>query len=193
MQEKKLNSPKSRIIETATNLFYKQGFESTGINQIIDESNSFKKSFYTYFQDKNQLALEYLEIQEKELLELLNKLMKKHSEYSNFVTAWTKFQKKIMYNDSYRGCPFALFTNQSIKNKEIFEEKIQEIFRNLENQLVTYIDFLKEKNKFPKKKQSKEIVKKIILYYEGAQQTYFMTKDLSYIKILEEELLKLKD
>lgn len=34
----KSNSVKERILETASRLFYQQGFNSTGINQIIAEA-----------------------------------------------------------------------------------------------------------------------------------------------------------
>ncbi len=192
MLEKRKKNPKERILDKAANLFYIQGFDSTGINQIIEESETFKKSFYTYFQDKNSLALPYLEIQERELIELLTKIIQKHDDYNDFVRAWVKLQKKTMTSSSYRGCPFALFSNQSIKNKELFQDKIKEIFKNWEELLIQFIESLQQKNKFPKKKDAKLIVKKIILYYEGAGQAYSMTKDPIYIKLLEEELLSLK-
>ena len=193
MSEKKEKNPKERILEAASNLFYVQGFDSTGINQIIEESETFKKSFYTYFQDKNSLALSYLEIQEKELIELLTKMIHKHKDYTNFVKAWVNLQRKKMTSNSYRGCPFALFSNQSIKNRELFQDKIQNIFKNWEELLIHFIESLQKKNKFPQKKDPKLIVKKIILYYEGVGQAYSMTRDPIYIKLLEEELLSLKN
>jgi AcrR family transcriptional regulator len=191
MLDKKLSTPKERILETASNLFYLQGFEGTGINQIIQESNTFKKSFYTYYSDKNELGLEYLSIQEKEMLSLIQKMIHKYKTYNQFVNAWVKFHSKKMNSSKYRGCPFALFSNQSIKNKEIFEEKIQSIFKNWQSVLIDYIDSLKKKNQFSKKLNSEITVKKMILYYEGAQQSFFMTKDPIFIKLLEEQLLNL--
>ncbi|MDX1957232.1 MAG: TetR/AcrR family transcriptional regulator [Leptospiraceae bacterium] len=191
MSKKNQSTPRERILETASNLFYSQGFEGTGVNQIIQESNSFKKSFYTYFSDKNELGLEYLAIQEKELIQLILKMINKYETYNEFVKAWVKFHSKKMTSSKYRGCPFALFSNQSIKNKEIFENKIQEIFKNWQSILVDYIDTLKKRNQFSKKIESELVVKKMILYYEGAQQSFFMTKDLSFIKLLEEQLLLL--
>lgn len=193
MLEKKEKNPKERILGSASNLFYIQGFESTGINQIIEESGTFKKSFYTYFQDKNSLALSYLEIQENELIQLLTKMILKHNDYDQFIKTWVNLQRKKMTSNSYRGCPFALFTNQSIKNRELFQNKIKNIFKNWEELLVQFIESLQEKNKFPKKKDPRIIVKKIILYYEGAGQSFAMTKDPVYIKLLEEELLSLKN
>ncbi|MBL7881826.1 MAG: helix-turn-helix transcriptional regulator, partial [Chryseobacterium gambrini] len=53
-------SPKERIIETTFELFAKQGYNSTGINQIIAEAKVAKASFYQYFKSKEELCVEFL-------------------------------------------------------------------------------------------------------------------------------------
>ena len=40
---------KNRIIETASSLFYKNGYNSTGINEIISESGIAKATLYNHF------------------------------------------------------------------------------------------------------------------------------------------------
>lgn len=53
---------KEKILETATRLFYFQGFHGTGLNQILKESGAPKGSLYHYFPDgKEQLAEEAIE------------------------------------------------------------------------------------------------------------------------------------
>jgi len=42
------SNPKDRILETASRLFYTQGFNATGINQILDEANVAKASLYQH-------------------------------------------------------------------------------------------------------------------------------------------------
>ena len=54
---------KDKILETATRLFYFQGFHGTGLNQILKESGAPKGSLYHYFPDgKEQLAEEAIEL-----------------------------------------------------------------------------------------------------------------------------------
>ena len=48
---------RQRILETATLLFYRQGINNTGINQIISESKVAKASFYQYFPSKANLVV----------------------------------------------------------------------------------------------------------------------------------------
>jgi AcrR family transcriptional regulator len=195
MQKKKVKTenyqnPKERILNKSIELFYEQGFANTGINQIIEESSSFKKSFYTYFQDKNSLGLSYLELQEKEFLNYMNKMMNKYDTYEPFVRSWISLQRKMIRRPKYNGCPFALFTNQT-NDSSLFRTKIKSILENWKELLISFVDRLKANGSLPKGLNSNLTVKKMILYYEGALQSYVMTGDELYISILEEELLKL--
>ncbi|PLX70128.1 MAG: TetR family transcriptional regulator [Denitrovibrio sp.] len=52
---------KTRILETASRLFYVQGYRATGINQIIKEAEIAKASFYQHFPSKEDLCITYLE------------------------------------------------------------------------------------------------------------------------------------
>ena len=56
---KKLNV-KERIIEAASRLFYFNGYNQTGINQIIAEANVAKASMYQHFRSKEDIAVAYL-------------------------------------------------------------------------------------------------------------------------------------
>jgi AcrR family transcriptional regulator len=51
---------KEQIIETASRLFYTQGYNLTGINQIIEEAGVAKASLYYHFPSKEDLCVEYL-------------------------------------------------------------------------------------------------------------------------------------
>ena len=53
-------SVKERIIETASDLFYNNGYNQTGINQIIAEAGVAKASMYQHFRSKEDIAVAYL-------------------------------------------------------------------------------------------------------------------------------------
>jgi len=73
----KKKTPKERVLEVSKELFRKQGFNSTGINQIIKESNVAKASFYDHFKSKNDLAVEYLKQRHTYWFEQLNSFVEK--------------------------------------------------------------------------------------------------------------------
>jgi len=49
-------------MDTASRLFYDQGYNNTGINQIIEEAGIAKASLYQHFKSKEDLLMEYLEL-----------------------------------------------------------------------------------------------------------------------------------
>ena len=51
--------PKEKIAATAFRLFDAQGVHLTGINQIIDESEVAKKTFYHHYPSKDDLIVDY--------------------------------------------------------------------------------------------------------------------------------------
>ena len=56
------NQTKSRIVSSAWKLFYRYGYESTTIDDIVELSQTSKGSFYHYFNSKDELlgSLSYL-------------------------------------------------------------------------------------------------------------------------------------
>lgn len=59
---RKRQSTKSRIVKTAWNLFYKNGYDQTTVEDIIAASKTSKGTFYHYFKGKESLlnSLSYL-------------------------------------------------------------------------------------------------------------------------------------
>ena len=55
MKKSNKNNTKGKIINAAWKLFYEQGYEDTTIEDIIDESQTSKGSFYHYFEGKDAL------------------------------------------------------------------------------------------------------------------------------------------
>jgi len=56
----KKQSVKERILETVSRLFYFNGYNQTGINQIIAEAEVAKASMCQHFRSKKDIAVAYL-------------------------------------------------------------------------------------------------------------------------------------
>ncbi|MFV0362291.1 MAG: TetR/AcrR family transcriptional regulator [Suipraeoptans sp.] len=72
---RKRQSTKSRIVKSAWNLFYKNGYDSTTVDEIIAVSKTSKGTFYHYFKGKESLlnSLSYLFDQKyEELIEVID-------------------------------------------------------------------------------------------------------------------------
>lgn len=98
---------KERIIEVAADLFYRQGYNATGIQQIIDEAGVSKGSFYTHFKTKDDLGLEYLRaMSSRELAHLKDVLSDIKDPYTKYIQ-FNQIMKEWMVSTEYRGCAFA--------------------------------------------------------------------------------------
>ncbi len=56
LREKKKLQMRANVLETAHELFHKQGFEETTIEEICAESEISKRTFFRYFRDKESLV-----------------------------------------------------------------------------------------------------------------------------------------
>jgi AcrR family transcriptional regulator len=60
---------RDRILSTASDLFYRRGIRSVGVDAIATEAGSNKMTFYRHFRSKAQLAAEYLRARIREARE----------------------------------------------------------------------------------------------------------------------------
>src|SRR3982750_4874242 len=75
-----------RILSTACDLFYRQGYRATGINEIIEKSGVAKATFYANFPSKEGLALAYMKtMNEKEAREVIVGLEKYSGPYEKLL------------------------------------------------------------------------------------------------------------
>lgn len=100
------DSAKTRILKTASDLFYRQGYRSTGTNEIIEKAGVAKASFFYHFPTKETLALAYLEnLHALEVNDLLGFVNKKQKSLDRFLAVIQWIEPWIKSND-LRGCGF---------------------------------------------------------------------------------------
>ena len=63
-----MNTKKRNVLQAAQRLFIEKGFRSTTVNDIIEEANVSKGTFYNYFSSKNECIIAILENARKETL-----------------------------------------------------------------------------------------------------------------------------
>lgn len=97
---------RQRIIKTAMDLFYRQGYLATGINQIIAEAGISKNTFYYYFRSKEDLCVAYLQERHKVWMGwLLNKTDEFSTPYDRLMSIFD-FLDSWLTECDFRGCAF---------------------------------------------------------------------------------------
>ncbi|AZA80473.1 TetR/AcrR family transcriptional regulator [Chryseobacterium lactis] len=97
---------RERIIRVASELFYKQGFNSTGINQIIAEADIAIGSLYNHFSSKNDLLQAYLLKEEENWFEGFESSVINISEPKEKILALVDYRKKLQQSSKFAGCHF---------------------------------------------------------------------------------------
>jgi AcrR family transcriptional regulator len=129
---------RQRIINTALDLFYRQGYLATGINQVIAESGVSKNTFYYYFPSKDDLCVAYLQERHKIWMGwLLDHLSAKPTPYEKLLGLFD-FLDTWLRKCDFRGCAFLNIAtevpdvNHRIRKEVIqHKDKLRKLFHHL--------------------------------------------------------------
>ena len=94
------------IINTASRLFYQQGYSNTGINQIIEEANIAKSSLYQNFRSKEDLLLAYLEKTGMTTEEMLKNAALTGNTPQEKMIAVFNYLENLVQEKEFYGCHF---------------------------------------------------------------------------------------
>ncbi len=145
------NEARDKIVSTACDLFYRQGYLATGINQITTEAGVAKNTFYYYFPSKDALCVTYLQEIGKNWRRLLEDKIDEYKTPYERLLAPIEFIKKWNHKNNYRGCPFLNIASEItdpdtdirrevIYNRNVLRKIIGELFERLKNSDDKYSD-----------------------------------------------------
>ncbi len=101
-----MKSPRERILETTFDLFGRQGYNSTGINQIISEATVAKASFYQHFKSKEDLCVEFLNVRHQYWFSELNLFCDEEEDLKLRILKSFDFLIYMNQKENFRGCSF---------------------------------------------------------------------------------------
>jgi AcrR family transcriptional regulator len=131
---------KDRILDTASRLFYDQGYHVTGINQIIDEADIARASLYNHFPSKTDLLLAYLDRTHVEWFAELDVYLAPFSSAREKLIALFDFRIERQKRLRYKGCHFNKITAETNEDMEVFtrvrkhKERLRQYIRDLVSQ-----------------------------------------------------------
>jgi len=111
--QKPAGSPVERIMAVAADLFYKQGYRATGVNEVIDKSGVAKATFYSHFPAKDDLAVAYLEQAREGELAYLDQCEAAETEPLGRFLSVVKSVGPWLIGHDFGGCPFINITAET--------------------------------------------------------------------------------
>jgi len=156
---------KQKIIETASDLFYKNGYNTTGINEIIAKSEIAKATLYNHFNSKDDICLAYLKHKNNTFQKDIESFCTSKPKGKSQLLAIFQYLQKFYKTNDFNGC-WCIKTVAEIPNDNI------KIKSEIQTQKVGLIKFIADLissnlNKVPKKNID-SLSRKIYLLYESA-------------------------
>ena len=134
---KKGEESRQRLIECAAELFWKNGYSATGINEILKQTGLPKGSFYFYFKSKDDLASAVTEYYQKILLEQFQS-SSQENDWESFIEEIFDYLSVRTSGQTFAGCPYAVMGMETALSKpavaSVFMEglkKFEQIFQEV--------------------------------------------------------------
>lgn len=120
--------PKTKLVATAANLVYHQGWNATGINQILNEAKVPKGSFYYYFQSKEDLGVAIIQYhaEQYELIYSATMLNPQLSGRDGLTKYFLDAAERFKQEGLRWGCPVGTFSNEVADTTEKIADACRE-------------------------------------------------------------------
>lgn len=167
---------KERLISTASQLFYRNGYNNTGINEVIEKAKVAKASLYTHFKTKDDLCIAYLQDKEAKFLKALKASSKGKPKGKLQIIGIFDHLRDVYRQDDFKGnCSINILAEVPNDNRKIRDEVTKH-----KAELRDYILDLVKKNSDSKRPE--KLADKLFLLYEGAQVESYVQQDSWPIK-----------
>jgi AcrR family transcriptional regulator len=116
---------RQNIIETASSLFYKNGYNSTGIDEIISVSGIAKATLYNHFRSKENICIAYLKYKNSIFLSEVEACsMSKPKGKLQLLALFDYLQKCFIHKD-FNGCWCIKTVSEIPKDNKNIKNEIQ--------------------------------------------------------------------
>ena len=126
---------KDQILETANQLFYKNGYNSTGINEIIEKTGIAKATLYHHFKSKEAICIAYLDLRHKTFMGQLTHSVKSNSVGKNQLLAIFDFLRNLYRRDEFYGC----WAQKTLGELSPKDKKIHGVIQKQKKELLLFL------------------------------------------------------
>ena len=130
-------SPRERLLEAATELFYADGVQSVGIDRVIERAGVAKASLYSTFGSKEELVRAYLEERHSTILRWRRAAVESVDDPVEKILAVFDSQARDFRRPDFNGCAFAGAMAESAPGGRVdeasksYREDIRALFEEL--------------------------------------------------------------
>lgn len=179
---------KERILNTASELFYQQGYLATGINQIIEEAGIAKASLYQHFPSKEALLTEYLLRTRLSRLEERTQFLEDMAPGKEKLLGLYEYRLQHMQSNQFKGCAFIRIAYELPGLNEDALLQVQTHTQSLRSFIAEQLQVIKDP--FPADELN-EMTDMLLNLYEGAGLQGYTQKSAKPMENTKKVVLKL--
>lgn len=135
------NDTRQRVLDTAAGLFQRQGYNATGLNQVLAESNAPKGSLYFHFpRGKEQLAVEAVALSGARLgAELREALTSAPDVRTAIIRVGDLLARNLEQSQFHEGCPIATVALEAAAESEPLRDACESTYTDWMDGLARYL------------------------------------------------------
>ena len=144
------NKTKAKIVETARELFHKNGVRATSVDQILELSGTGKSQFYHYFNSKEDVVHEVLQF-------YMTIAKSSQGPITTYINSWEDLEnffydyiRGVKLFNCERSCPVGSIGNELSSENEEIRNDVNMIFGFMKNNISSFFKDLKNNGKLNK-------------------------------------------
>jgi AcrR family transcriptional regulator len=177
-----------KILDTAERLFFKQGYNITGINQVIEEADIAKASLYKHFESKTDLLVAYLQRTHERWFDKLGADVDSETDPKRKLLVLFDYHRERQLKNGYNGCRFIKANDEA----GMSDERVLAVIQKAEQHLKEFIRNLVINSGHKKLLTDKELTELIFMMLKGgivSASIFKQADDLQSAKVIVQKLI----
>lgn len=177
-----------KILDTAERLFFKQGYNITGINQVIEEADIAKASLYKHFESKVDLLVAYLQRFHERWFNRLEAEVNQIADPKQKILALFEHHRQRQIQGEYGGCRFVKANDEA----GMSDERVLAEIQRAKHHLKAFIAQLVANSGHKKLLTDEELTELVFMMVEGgivAASIFKQADDLQTARAIVQKLI----
>jgi TetR/AcrR family transcriptional repressor of nem operon len=164
-----IHETKRRLLEAGLELMLQRGYSGLAVQDVLDQTDVPKGSFYHHFESKQDMALQAIDLYTAMGHELLDRcLATGHQPALEQLGAFFRQLVALYRQQGYLGCLLGALGQELSGTSEVFRRKIEQCLASLSSRIAECLEQAKLAGDLPPKADSARLADILLNAWEGA-------------------------
>ena len=172
MESKALNtesriSSRDKLVDSAQRLLRENGYQATGIKDILDDSKVSRSNLYYHFTTKRSLAEAVIAVWHSNLQQVFKDALGHGANYRQQVDSFVQVFIDIQTSDPFAVCPFGRLALELGDKEPVLRELINKVFSEFQIEVTKLIEKGIEAGEFKPETDPSTLANALLVAIEG--------------------------